>query len=320
MSAKIQIRRLKMLDYARGFAILCMMFFHSFQFYEGDLHQVAQNMSSNPIQSIFKFFGRWAGLFVMISGTAFAYVNSQRLNEGKTKPKTLIKQTIGFGVILILVERITRLFFARTACGGGAYGFDEGPMHYSIVVGCVETGSFQKPNLYAVVYKMGAVTAIAFSLITLSCFISLFYREGETKISSLEFYVLGLLGSFFVLYSGFFVEKFRHAWVEYMKNGNVFMALFSGAFVGDIHALFPLLGYAFYGAMFGLAFTNESPRRKVVSIAGLVGLFYVLVGTHYYAEMGEPQLEDMYQTTPIQTTFLQVGMMIWVLCLVFWVD
>ena len=129
------MKRLKMLDYARGFAILCMMFFHSFQFYEGDLNELAASQESNPIASIIKFFGRWAGIFVIISGFAFAYVNTHRLTKKGLKPRSMIKETAVFAAILITIETIFSLFFHRTSRGGGVYNYQEGPYHYSIVIG-----------------------------------------------------------------------------------------------------------------------------------------------------------------------------------------
>src|SRR6056297_805900 len=154
------MKRLKMLDYSRGFAILSMMFFHSFQFYEGDLNQIASDMSSNPISKVFRFFGRWAGLFVIISGFAFAYVTYSLLFEGIIKPKPMIKQTVSFGSALIIVEKVINFFFHRTNRGGGIYGFNEGPYHYSLILGSLETGKLQIPDLYSAIFSMGAVTAI----------------------------------------------------------------------------------------------------------------------------------------------------------------
>ena len=60
-------RRIDGLDFLRGLAILFMVFFHNFQFYEGDLNAVADSLTGNPIAQIIEFISRWASLYLVMS-------------------------------------------------------------------------------------------------------------------------------------------------------------------------------------------------------------------------------------------------------------
>jgi hypothetical protein len=302
--------RVKHLDTLRGIAILFMVFFHTFEFYEGDLTAVAASAASNPFAVVIKFLGRWAGLFVLISGFAHSMSLYYNVSSGRSSMKRIFQRTIIHGLWLICIESIFSIFAYRTLRGGGLYNFNEGPFHYSLLSGIIETGQIQLPSLYTVFYSMGPLRLLGVSLILYTIILALLFRNQGYKKWKRNCMILGILGTTVILLSDSVIEALRPQWISAIENDHYLKGFLLSNLIGDTHALFPVFGYALYGAMFGLAFVHDVNRVVVRIIAGTIGLCYATAAYILYRIRGEPPIEYILRPISLPTACLQIGLMI----------
>jgi uncharacterized membrane protein len=312
------IHRIAGIDKLRGLAIIFMLLMHNFQFFEGDLNTLANASTSNPIASIIKFLGRWAGLFVIISGFVNTISIYHGIKKGKKTPESSLKELFIIGIWFIIIEHVCRLFFSRTTRGGGVYGLDEGPFHYSIITSWIETGTIQRPTAYSLYIYMSFVSCLGLALIILGVILFFLFRKNGIKNSRRNYIVLGTLGTISILFTPLGILWLRPIWIKAIEQKNIGVIVLMGILIGDTHPLLPLLGYILYGSILGLAFGQNIPKKLILRIFGPLATLYVVVGGVLYIILGDPPTSNILQTTPIQVTFLQIGLMVWLLIGVYW--
>lgn len=170
-----ELKRLKMLDLLRGMAILFMAYFHVYNLIEPTEVMLTSATESHFMANFFQFFARWVGLFICISGFAFVYVSLHKLNhkEKKTPIKQLIFTTFFYAGVLILLEIGMQSLLGAGYQGGGIYDVNEGPYHRSLILGSIETGEFQTPDLYMMFYSTGILSILAICLVSLIGFLGI---------------------------------------------------------------------------------------------------------------------------------------------------
>ena len=315
-----QRTRIRGLDKLRGFAILFMLLLHNFQFFEGDLNAIAADSASNPIASFIKFMGRWAGIFVLISGFVNAGSIIRGYREGRKTPKSVRKELAVMGIWFVVIEHLLISLFARTTRGGGIYGLDEGPFHYSFIVGWLETGVLQTPTPYSLWYNMSAISGLGFSLIILGIVFSLILKKDGLNNIMRIIRILSIIGTFFVVLSPLALLWLRPMWIAALEKNSILATFLIGLFIADSNPIFPILGYMFYGAALGVCYEANISRLKVIRVGGLIASGYTLVGTILFVVLGDPPISQILQTTPIQVTYLQIGLMLWLLLGIYWAN
>ncbi|MHA1612872.1 MAG: hypothetical protein ACTSVZ_02340 [Promethearchaeota archaeon] len=310
--------RIKGLDKLRGFAILCMLFLHGFQFFEGDLNAIAAESASNPIASVIKFMGRWAGIFVIISGFVNGSSIIRGIREGRKTPRSIWKELGVIGIWFVVIEHLIVTLFVRTSRGGGIYGLDEGPYHYSLFTGLLETGALQTPSPYSLLFAMSAISGLGYSLIILGIVFSVILKNNGTENIKRVILILSIGGTFFVALSPQALLWLRPMWIIALETSSILKTLLLGLLIADTHPLFPLLGYMFYGAALGVCFEAKISRVEVIRLGGMVATAYTFMGALLFAILGDPPVSQILQTTPIQVTYLQFGLMLWLLLGIYW--
>lgn len=314
------VKRIYGLDFYRGLAILFMLFFHGFQMYEGSYDNYVSGMESNPIVPVFRFLARWAGLFVFISGYGNAISMYERLATGKKKPKNLFNEALVTGIWLILLEHLTALFIERKHQGGGIYDLDEGPWHYSVLGGLIETKKFQLPTIYSTVINMGALAMLGSCLIIIGIILPLLFRNGGYKHNFRNLVILGALGVLVTVISPFTVEKLRPLWINTISEERYGAAVALSFIVGDTHALCPMLAYCIFGTMFGIASVNNYSRGKVVWLSIPTAIIFIVIGIIQFSIYGEPPMGQILRTVPSQSMYLQLGLMFILVTVLYWVQ
>lgn len=316
------MRRIHGMDFLKGIAILFMMFFHNFVVYEGDLNQVANNTTSNPVASGIKFLARWAGLFFIISGAVHTYSYYNRRKTDSAQSKNLVKESIVIGVVLILMEKIISIIFNRSSRGGGLFPFDIGPTNYSILGSIIEIGEFKLPTFFNVVYFMGALHILGLSLIIYGCIVAiLFHNDGYSKLNR-NMIILSGFGILFIILSLFFSVSLHEKWLSYIEQGMIFRAILIGTFVADSHPLFPCLAYSFFGCVLGLGYVKENWNIKVFIIGTAFGITSTITGSILYFLNGEPPVDFILRTVSYspQMMFLQLGLMTLLFMIIYYVE
>jgi hypothetical protein len=318
------IKRLKMLDVLRGFAILCMAFFHAYNVFEPPPELITPEAETHFMIYIFQFFARWAGLFVCISGFAFIYVSLHKLKlhpEKKGKSiKKLIVNTLFYALILMVLEISVHALFGAGYQGGGIYNANEGPYHRSLILGSIETGEFQIPDLYMLFYSTGILSILAVCLISLVLLLWTTINWIRLDKVLIVLILWGTLGTIIVVSSEFVVNYLRPIWVANLVENRFIPSVVLGYLVGDVHALLPLLGFAIYGGIFGLMAWKSFTPKKLFVITAPFAFSYCTSGSILYLLLGAPPNNQILRTTPVQMTFLQIGLVLLLLSGVYRID
>nr|WP_280178720.1 heparan-alpha-glucosaminide N-acetyltransferase domain-containing protein [Candidatus Prometheoarchaeum syntrophicum]QEE15571.1 hypothetical protein DSAG12_01397 [Candidatus Prometheoarchaeum syntrophicum] len=303
-------RRLKSLDSLRGFAIFCMVLFHGFQLLEMDLLGVASALTENPVAKVIEFMARMAGIFVFISGISNSMSIYSRYSKGTTNGKKTIMESFIVGLWFIILERVVYRFLDRPVTGGGIYDFDTGPTYYSYILGYLETGVFHPFPLYPTFFSSGALSMMGLSLMFYSVLlVILFHNEGYKRIHR-NLLIVGILATFIIVISPFLIDILRPIWVQALIDENYGKIILVGILVGDSDPMMPFLGFALYGVAIGIEIKGKVPKNIFLLVGIIVSSIYIILGTIGYIIFGEPPVEHILRTLPIQTTHLQIGIMI----------
>ncbi len=312
-------KRLKSLDSLRGFAIFCMVLFHGFQLLEIDLMGVASSLTDNPAAKVIEFMARMAGIFVLISGISNSMSIYSRYSKGTTNGKKVIIESFIVGLWLIVLERVVYRFVDRPVTGGGIYDFDQGPTYYSIILGYLETGEYHPIPLYPTFFSSGALSMMGFSLMFYSILLVFLFRNDGYKKNHRNLLILGILATCIIIISPMLIEVLRPIWVQALIDENYGKAILIGILVGDSDPMCPFLGFALYGVMIGITIKGINkgviPKRNFLFFGILISAIYIILGAIGYKIIGEPPVEHILRSLPIQTTHLQIGIMILIVTL-----
>ena len=108
------------------------------------------------------------------------------------------------------------------------------------------------------------------------------------------FFTLGVLasaGTSVIVLTPPAVGILRPIWVSALHEENWARAVVVGLLVGDSHPLLPGLGYAFYGATFGLAYTVGVSKTQFMGWGIFGGCLFLLMGIRGYLLHGPPSLD-----------------------------
>jgi hypothetical protein len=311
--------RYEFLDFVRGIAIIVMIFFHSFTYFEGDLNQFADAAADNPIAIGIKFFGRFAGIFALVSGASNSIMFMRRYSAGYAPRKILFGMII-YGSCIALFGIIAVIFFERAQTGGGIYDFEEGPTYYAILTGLFETGKLHLPSPFMLFFNIGPLGMLAEATITTGIVMYLMLRNNPKPDIDQILMTLGLVGTILVLISPFMNTWLHPIYITAIENGEIVKAMLLTNFVGEKQPFFPFGGYSLYGAMFGLALISNISRKKVCRIALLGAFFYIFAGSIAYSLFGEPPVKDTYRPPAGQMIILQIGIMIVIMTIFYYMQ
>ncbi len=313
----IPSKRLKSLDSLRGFAIFCMVLFHGFQLLEIDLMGVASSLTDNPAAKVIEFMARMAGIFVVISGISNSMSIYSRYSKGTTNGKKVIIESFIIGLWLIVLERVVYRLIDRPVTGGGIYDFDRGPTYYSLILGYLETGVFHPIPLYPTFFSSGALSMMGLSLMFYSILLVFLFRNDGYKKIQRNLLIVGILATCIIIISPMLIDILRPLWVQALIDENYGKAIFIGILVGDSDPMMPFLGFALYGVMIGIAIkgiiNGNITKKNFLFFGILTSTIYIILGAIGYIILGEPPVEHILRTLPIQTTHLQIGIMILIL-------
>lgn len=314
------MKRIQEIDFLRGFSILAMLFFHG-SYYWASLPNKEQmtQMLSNPFAGLALLLGKAAGIFALISGMSNAISMHHRLKSGKSKPKQIFLSGLIIGLWVIIIGKIQVSVFNHTLIGNAANPYPNGPPNYSLIVGSIETGTLQLPSIYTLLYKNTALTAIGLSIIVTGIILALLgLKEGYKKVKR-NLIIIGITATCIILLTDIMIKYLRPIWLDAYLNNKHLLGTFLGIFIGDSYPFFPFAGYALYGAMFGIAFAENLNKKKVITTGMTAGGIYVISGSILLAILGNPPVETIFQTLPMQWNYLQIGVLIFISTLIFYV-
>ena len=305
------MKRIQVVDWLRGLAILIMLFFHS-SYYWGNIPSKNQmnQILSNPVAGLTLLIAKAAGIFAIITGMSNALSMYNRASAGKSKPLHIIVGSFITGLWVILIGKIQVGIFNHTMIGDLVNPYPEGPPQYTLIIGSMQTGQLQLPNVFTMVYRTSALFIIGLSIICTGTVVGLLcIKEGHKKVNR-NLILMGILATTIILITEPMKKLLRPIWYDAYLNKEHVKGAFYSILIGDIYPLFPFVGYALYGGMFGIAFSQNISHKKVVVVGTSSGLAYLTSGSVLLGIYGNPDISEVNQTLPNQWSFIQVGALI----------
>ena len=269
------MQRLRGLDLLRGTGIVAVVFLHSATFhYEG----ITQIDWDNPplLITVIGFLLMWAGLFAIISSTAYAYTFAGRMARGDVNPRQLLKHLwVSAGFYLV----VHYVYF----CGLAPKLLDvvHGEHQYALIPGLIANGTLPLLSADRLFYST-TLSMIAWNLFLTAPLLYVLSQRGGLERMRRNNLVLGGLGTAVMIASLARIPLYPLAF-EAIERGNVLAALCLGFLVNKNNPILPYLGFGLFGTWLGLALARcRSPRRvlrwfaiagALWLVAGLVGLF-----------------------------------------------
>ena len=302
------MRRIGVIDFLRGTSILFMLLFHGSYYWDSlpSKNQMNQ-MLSNPIAGLAMLLGKAAGIFALLSGMSNAVSMNSRMNSGKHKPKQIFFGGLITGLWILIIGKVQGTVFNHTIIGTAEFPYPDGPSSYAIIVGSIQTGSLQLPNMYSLFYRTTALFIIGLSVICTGIALALLGLKEGYKKTRRNLIILGVVATTIVMVTHPIKESLRPIWLDAYVNGKHAKGAFLSILIGDSFPFFPYVGYALYGAMFGIAFSQNIDKRKVTLVGGIGSGVYIVAGSILLGFMGHPSAEEIHETLSIQWNFLLVG-------------
>ncbi len=314
------MKRIQTIDFLRGFSILVMLFFHGSYYWDSLPSKDQMNqMLSNPFAGLALLLGKAIGIFAIITGMSNAVSMYSRMNSGKSKPRQIFFGGLTTGLWIILVGKIQIALFNHTTIGNALFPFPDGPPNYTLITGSIKTGSIQYPTSYTLVYMTTALHLIGFSIICTGAVLSLLGIKEGYKKTKRNIILLGLIATTIILVTQPAKELLRPLWLDSFASGQHAKGVFLSIFIGDSYPFFPYTGYALYGAMFGVAFSQNIDKKKIALVGGIGSGIYIVTGSILLGFMGHPSADEIFETLPIQWNFLLIGVMLLISTLIYYV-
>ena len=306
------MKRIQVIDFLRGISILFMMFFHGSYYWDSLPSKTQMNqILANPFAGLALILGKAAGIFALITGMSNAISMYSRMQSGKSKPRDVFLGGLITGSWVILLGKIQVSLFNHTIIGNAEFPYPDGPPEYTLIVGSIQTGQIQYPSIFTVVYKNTALFCIGLSIIFTGIVLALLGMKEGYKYVKRNFIIIGSLATVIICITQPMKNLLRPIWYDAYINGQHLKGGLYSILIGDTYPFFPYIGYALYGALFGIAFSQEFDRKKVAIAGGVGGGLYLLVGSILLGIFGHPDATEIFQTLPTQWSFIQIGFFLW---------
>src|SRR5271157_660156 len=311
-------KRLLSFDFMRGFAIICIVIFHLLLLTCNIVPQAESNPFSLPtsllvVAILTVILAHWRGMFLIISSVVQIYTMTVAIRNGADRKK-LWKSQVSFGILLWVFGMFREVFLNE----------------WSIPAAVAGGSSFTTAiaTYWTWIYLMEALEDIAWSIIlTSTIFYFLTANNGVEKITrnAIIFLVLALVVIFLSPLVNQAATAIYHqdtantspeqlifyGWWDYVTR------IFIYPFIEYNSPLFPMLGYTFFGVVFGLLLPRPVIPKHFLRNNGLVGLGMIVFGLVWlFFVQGIPsdigQLIT-FECHPIWFVFLATGMQLLVL-------
>lgn len=267
----ISSKRLITFDFVKSFAILGMVFLHSF-LYNWEGAQEARILPGDPppdvIVQVLFYIISMAGLFFIISSALTSYKAYNRL----VSKKNTLKQLTWSGVITGIVIYFVHFFFLLVVNPESGY-------FYLWILNDPEYPILSWSQMLQALVHQDALAIIGLNLIIVSLVLRVLFRnEGYTK-SIRNYIVLGVAGTIILVLTPFMRTLLFPVVQTAINDERYLFAMMVNTLCGDWFPLFPYLGYAFYGLLLGLVLAKKESYNTFSLIGFSVGLVWLLIGS-----------------------------------------
>lgn len=268
------MKRLYSLDIYRGTMIILVIVLHRFLYdwtKTEDFFLSEQPWFDYPWITLFMIFVAMGSIFTLITGIVTAYSTYGRASSNKSKMKTLVWGSLVMLIWLALVTILVKYFFDMRH-------HIRGEFYYGLYTGWLRSRTFHTPGLEIFLLASSTLIIIGISGFVVTALLALMFRNDGIKKVRRNKNIFGLLGVIILALSAFLPYIFIPMMYDAFDNGNYVLALVLALLVADYFPIFPILGFAFFGAVMGLQLAAGEDQKKISNYWLKFCLIIIIIG------------------------------------------
>ena len=262
-------KRLPSMDVLRGFAIVMMLVIHRIHYHWPQMNSRESLRTEmvgwqTPFLIMVIVLFTMAGVFYVISGLVNSYTKARRLAEEREGVRSIVRGGVFYGIFLLALHYMQR-FFLVNGFVADLNGF-EPQFAIGQLNGWLRNGG-PVPFRWSQFTDPGTLSLVGLMTISLSLTLGALLRKGGLKKKARNLRVLALLGILVLFLYPILASFLNPLYEQAYQSGRYGTAYLLGHWT-QTFGLFPYLGFAFFGAMVGLAMAQDSPKEKVLRWLG----------------------------------------------------
>ena len=272
-----KMRRVLALDFGRGWAIFFVIFIHATVFNAFGGNVISGDTGGSEITTLtviimtpFIILGSWASIFAIVTGAASALSVYNHLVIKKRPAALKIKSNLIRFTALIIINFIYLYFFIHPTEN------IMGEPTQSLITGSIQNLRWIIPS-GAVLFHSSAFIMIGFSDFIVTMIMVLLYRKDGNKKYKRNFIILLVIVCIFLYASPAIQHYLTPLAQSSYQNGNYIIAMILTWLVGTKHCIFPFVGFAINGAIFGLMLVQERNAKNMLKYGHLMIVFNIIV-------------------------------------------
>jgi len=224
-----------------------------------------------PLLTLLMFFIAMGSIFSLISGIVTAYSTYNRISSGRSKMKPIVLASIFTLVWLLSLGYLFWYFFATRF-------HIRGEFYFGMFTGSLRMRKFHIPSLELMILFAGTLGIIGISGFTITILLALLFRNGGIEKMRRNKIVLGVFGAVILGISAFLPFLLTPIMYDAFDNGNYFLAHILALLVANQFPIFPILGFAVFGAILGLQLAGEEDEKKITRCWLRFSLLIAIIG------------------------------------------
>ncbi len=239
-------------DFGRGFGLFIILILHLFIFW-GFKHtfEIQTDFEEQPIwvkfiAIPFQFLGSWASVFAIITGISTTYIMHYQIQEKQVSVKKRLLKSFLNGLILLGINFIYVYFFTYPS-----NNINNDP-YLGMIPASIKEGKLIVPDK-AIFFIASPLSMIAFSNFFIVIICTFIWNNGIKK--DYQKYYLAVFSIVGALFIGA-AEPLKNLLLPNMQNqynkDNFLPCLLLAWMIGPKLSIFPYVGFAFFGAIYGL--------------------------------------------------------------------
>ena len=224
-----------------------------------------------PWLTLFMIFVAMGSIFTLITGIVTAFSIYNRVSSGRSTMKPIILGSIIMMVFLLFWAFVVRFFFAPRA-------FIRGKYYYGVLSGSILFKSLHIPSLGLMILITGTLGIIGISGFILTVILVILFRNGGSEKIGRNKIVLGVIGVLILILSVILSFILQPIIYDAFDNGNYLLALILALLVADSFPIFPILGFAFFGAILGIQLAKGEDEKKIIKSWTKFALLILITG------------------------------------------
>ena len=268
------MKRLYSLDIYRGSMIILVIIFHRF-LYDWTITEgfflSEQPWVDYPWLTLFMIFVAMGSIFTLITGIVTTYSIYNRISSGKSKMKPLVLGSVVMLIWLALLGYVVRYFFTTRF-------HIRGEFYYGMYIGSLRFNTVYFPKLELVILVTSTLIIIGISGLVVTVLSALMFRNDGIEKLRRNKRIFGILSVIILTLSAFLPFILIPMMYNAFDNGNYVLAVVLALLVADYFPIFPILGFAFFGAILGLQLAAGEDQKKITNFWLRFCLIIVIIG------------------------------------------